>query len=948
VQVALFTGFLSAFLVDLLNRLEPKPMDIIQDVLIYQTQMMRNLSLGPYDPPAFSPPDYIVVVSVFFYASLGVLLLAAFIILLIKSWLHEFDRGTSAIPSPEQRAKTREFRYLGTQSWKLPEIIEMLPLLIHLSLFLFSIGLVVLLFHINKPTFLVTTAVFGVGVFYYSTATCISVLVPAAPFRSPISRLLGMVYQSMHAHFCPGVDVFLSSAMDISPATVLGRVHRRFQIFFQKSRPYLEGNFAESIAATTMGEVQLSTAASALARIHDIMPDSQESEEVHWSVWQLAGSTTFLMQPLFNIPYWILKRGHDEAYVSRLPLAMAVSLVAVSVRVPHKLDVSHITSVRNVLQRVDNPKVPWFQLVVAVFDRAISLWAPEHMKYMKTQYNDLTNMIRRNKPHRDQSLWLLSTLSELHSDMWLRSRWLRSRWLPEEQPFLIGICLAILLGRAPEWNYVKPPDIVMLEAVVTLAAISCSPDMANRLHILTSGREHPWLLLNIRNPALFGKWFEDPSPYCHKQLISLLFLVVYALMHRGSYPLAVQYFTIITAKGDLSHLPYLPLYASALTAIAPSISYDGLSIIGRMLVAPQQELMSIIHDYGQCNIREELFRSYDHQLGASENPDPSIFVILLMLSKHLDSYTIEELQNLDLELKNPWLRLAARLVAQLDIPDGSGLPMGLYHDHRVQNMIAALSLLRYTEGDVTQYIGPLLLASFLESREVAISSVALEYYMETTISYPDLLAPPRYLSAAVSAAFSPIFPGHQLWMGWRILYIFVGGFEQLSVEWRRAFAEGFFTLSRQPLPQLRRHMESSTRKSELEEIITWEYFHKEERERELTDSDVSGLDWMSMAWSLHLSQPLGRDAEGSEREGARSRNSGAPAVNEEFVLRALCRLLDAAPYYQIIPIIPKLHEFLQWFDDTELSEYRSMISSRVREAVGSSHRFHKFHCTWFI
>src|SRR5258706_7692450 len=43
-------------------------------------------------------------------------------------------------------------------------------------------------------------------------------------------------------------------------------------------------------------------------------------------------------------------------------------------------------------------------------------------------------------------------------------------------------------------------------------------------------REHPWLLLNIRNPALFCEWFGITSSSSRKQLISLLFLVVDALI----------------------------------------------------------------------------------------------------------------------------------------------------------------------------------------------------------------------------------------------------------------------------------------------------------------------------------------------------------------------------------------------------------------------------------
>jgi hypothetical protein len=268
-------------------------------------------------------------------------------------------------------------------------------------------------------------------------------------------------------------------------------------------------------------------------------------------------------------------------------------------------------------------------------------------------------------------------------------------------------------------------------------------------------------------------------------------------------------------------------------------------------------------------------------------------------------------------------------------------------------MIAALSLLRYTDGRVAQYAESLLLASFLGSREPTISSVALEYYMETRISYSDSSAPACYLSIAVSAAFNLILPDHQLLTGWKILDIFVGGLETLSVEWRRVFAEGFFTLSRRPLPRPRGVTESSTQESDLENILSWEYFHEEQR-RELTDSDFSGLDWMAMAWSLHLSRQSGRALDVSGQGKAQSRDLLAPEVNEEFVLRVLCNLLDAVPYYQILPIVPKLREFVQWFDGTGLPEYCTMISARIEDAVRRQqefqefHRFHRFHCMWYI
>ena len=916
-------------------------MNIIQDVLMHQTQMMRNSSLGPYVPLEFSPPEHIVIVNALFYASLGVMILAAFISMLIKSWVREFDRGLRAMSLPEQRAKTREFRYLGMERWKLPEMVGILPLLIQMSLLLFAIVLALFLFHISKPSFGVTTAIFGIGVLYYAITTSISIFVTSSPFHSPLSRTFGKVYQHVHAYF--SIDEMPYDIIRRAPTTALGRVCRELQVIPLKSRPYLEKAFGEPITAITMDEVQLSTAASALKRIHDSAPDSQYSEALQSSVWQVAGGVAHRIPPLFDLPSWILDKCEDEEYLSHLPPTILTALVAISMRARRK-NVFSIAPVRATLQCMDTSNGPWPRVVIEVFDLlAFELWIPDDIRQMRqAEPSDLTSIIRKNTLPRDECLWLLSTLSELRSEERISAK----------EPFFIGICLPMLMDHATKWDYSNPPDLVLLDAVVALAAISCSPQRANRLNILSRSRDYPWLLLNIRNTNLVRTLYEGTHLDNHRQLISLLFLIVYGLICRRSYALAVENFTIITAKGDL------PFYASALAAIAPAIREPGLAIMGKMLVAPQtREVELLFHHpvfYDPATDLEQMFNDYDEQLGASNNPDPNFLAILLMLSKYMRSKDIERLQNWGLELRNPWLSLAARVIAQWDIPDGFSPLIGFSYDHRLHNMISALSLLRYTQGNVTHYTESLLLASFLQSHEVAISSVALEYYMRTAISYSDPPAPSSYLSAAVSSAFNVMLPEEKIWKRWTILDIFVGGFETLSVEWRRTFAEGFFTLSPRSLPRPRVDTESSTSETELESITTWEYFHEEEQEPVLTDSQFSGLDWMAMAWLLHLSQQPGRKTASSRQGKVQLQDSTGPVVNEEFVFRALSKLLDATPYHLIILILPKLREFVQWFDDAEFPEYCSMISAQVDESVRRHeefqmlHRFRKFDCVWHI
>ena len=730
---------------------------------------MRNSSLGPYVQADFSPPEYIVIVNALFYASLGVMLLAAFIAMLIKSWVREFDRGLRAMSLPEQRAKTREFRCLGLEYWKLPEMVAILPLLIQISLLLFAIGLVIFLFHISKPSFGVTTAIFGIGVVYYAITTSISVFVTSSPFHSPLSRALGPVYRRVHAYICPHIDYFLSSNMDTPPGTALGRLRRSIQIFLQKSRPFSESDFVDPITATTMDEIQLSIANSALQRVHDSVPNSQHSESVLWSVWQIAGSPTLRMPPLITLPSWIFDKGQDEEYFSRFPPSMVVSLLAISLHTPWA--VGDITSARGGLQHVDNSKAPWVQVIIAIFDhlhdnRAVRIFINESTWWFRGEpkFKALATFTQLEL-RLEESIWLLNTLSDLCShevgcDM---------------HPFSVGVCLAILSYQSRKWTARNPPDIGLLETVITLVTISKSYSVVYKMEIRNSSRQHPWLLPNLRNPECISNLIGDPPSTCNTELIVLLFLVLYALMLQRSNVLVARYFRIITAKSDFA------LYTSALTAVAPLMSEGGLLTIGWMLVARQtQDVGPIVHGFRYRThwsiIRDELFQSYDDRLGARPNPDPNFFATLLPLSKSLPSRKMNHFQNRSLKLKNPWLKLAAR------VPDESVLDVRTFIDHRVRNMIAALSLLRFAEGTATQSVESVFLASFLESREFVIPSLALEYYMRTIISHANPPSIPCYLSDATHAIFNVVLPDHHLKIGWTILEIFVDGFDKLSVE----------------------------------------------------------------------------------------------------------------------------------------------------------------------
>jgi hypothetical protein len=264
------------------------------------------------------------------------MLLAAFIAMLIKSWVREFDRGLRAMSLPEQRAKTREFRYLGMEHWRLPEMVAILPLLIQISLLLFATGLVLVPFYISTPSFCITTAIFGVGVLFHALTTSISVFVTSSPFHSPLSRTWARCINT-----CTPISVeeLIISYSDLwiipqkQPWVVSTEVS---MIILQKSRPYLEARLCRTNCSHNSGRSPaFHWQPRPCKEFMKGVPDSQHSEALQWSVWQVAGSPTLRVPPSFALCLpGFLTDENDEEYLSCTSLQPCWStLVAVSLRV---------------------------------------------------------------------------------------------------------------------------------------------------------------------------------------------------------------------------------------------------------------------------------------------------------------------------------------------------------------------------------------------------------------------------------------------------------------------------------------------------------------------------------------------------------------------------------------------------------------------------------------
>ncbi|KAF8915758.1 hypothetical protein CPB85DRAFT_1217328, partial [Mucidula mucida] len=153
VFAGLFSAVVTAFLIQTADKLEPDYVQlsssILYEILVVQRAFVNGsaVDLDPVvsSPNAldFSPPHSQLWINGLWYTSLSLSLITALVAVLAKQWLHQYMSMTSG--TPLHRSLLRQFRYEGLQAWRVPLIIGLLPLLMHLSLGIFFIGLIIFL-----------------------------------------------------------------------------------------------------------------------------------------------------------------------------------------------------------------------------------------------------------------------------------------------------------------------------------------------------------------------------------------------------------------------------------------------------------------------------------------------------------------------------------------------------------------------------------------------------------------------------------------------------------------------------------------------------------------------------------------------------------------------------------------------------------------------------------
>ncbi|PBK65207.1 hypothetical protein ARMSODRAFT_892135, partial [Armillaria solidipes] len=149
VFAGLFSAVLTTFVVQTSQNMQPDyneaSMFLLFEILKAMASNGTQISIPSTPTSFFSSSRSDEWLNSLWFVSLTLSLITALVAVLVKQWLHQYVAIVSD-SSARDRARIRHLRYAGLQTWQVPMIIGLLPVLLHVSLALFFAGLAIFLF----------------------------------------------------------------------------------------------------------------------------------------------------------------------------------------------------------------------------------------------------------------------------------------------------------------------------------------------------------------------------------------------------------------------------------------------------------------------------------------------------------------------------------------------------------------------------------------------------------------------------------------------------------------------------------------------------------------------------------------------------------------------------------------------------------------------------------
>ncbi|KAJ7644497.1 hypothetical protein FB45DRAFT_824678, partial [Roridomyces roridus] len=196
----LFSASLTAFIIESYKTLIPDSGDSTVQLLAQISRQLSAAADGSTLPAAFTatpftPPITSLVCNALWFVSLGLSLTCALMATLLEQWARDFLHRAEMRSAPIIRARIYSYLYYGLKRFKMHAVVEIIPLLLHASLFFFFAGLVAFLLPISIPITVVVAAILAALCAAYSLLTVLPMLYLDCPYQTPLSGTLWSWFQ---------------------------------------------------------------------------------------------------------------------------------------------------------------------------------------------------------------------------------------------------------------------------------------------------------------------------------------------------------------------------------------------------------------------------------------------------------------------------------------------------------------------------------------------------------------------------------------------------------------------------------------------------------------------------------------------------------------------------------------------------------------------------------
>ncbi|KAJ7815832.1 hypothetical protein B0H13DRAFT_1663839, partial [Mycena leptocephala] len=197
-QAGLFSAVLTTFIIESYKMLNSDSGDLTVELLSRISQQLEasangtTFNIPPSSP--FAPQKASIVCNALWFFALGLSLACALIATLVEQWAREFLHRADMRSAPVIHARIFSYLYYGLKRFHMHTVVEIIPLLLHASLFFFG-GLVAFLIPVNIIMTVIAVALLSIVAAVYIAFTLLPLWYLDCPYRTPLSVSIWQLLQ---------------------------------------------------------------------------------------------------------------------------------------------------------------------------------------------------------------------------------------------------------------------------------------------------------------------------------------------------------------------------------------------------------------------------------------------------------------------------------------------------------------------------------------------------------------------------------------------------------------------------------------------------------------------------------------------------------------------------------------------------------------------------------